>query len=292
MMDKNSAKFFGEYLVAAGIVSEDALLSALFEQMRSIPSVCEIVFKKKVLSSQQVLQAIKTQNQKQIEFKAACQELGFWSSEVEASVLAEVKNARIPLGQVLVKAGAADLSTITKALDEFLARVEEPKASPSAPKLETSKTAEVSEPTAGPKIDSVLLEELFTNLNADRIEKFKNIINGFDYAEDNIKIDVVKALVAEVHFMRGLFRTLRLEKIEKLLSAFEEYGLKILEKLKTEKGVELAALGGLGMKAMLLVEELLDSLKKDPSAHAWPSGEGAQKFDNLVGEIAGQRSES
>ena len=64
------------------------------------------------------------QTEKRVDFIQACKELGVWSDELNSLILTELKKIRIPLGQILVNRGVATLGSITKALDDFLSKIE------------------------------------------------------------------------------------------------------------------------------------------------------------------------
>lgn len=117
-------KYFGEYLVSKGIVSDEVLVDALLGQIRGLPSVAEIVFEKRAIPPSTMLKAFEIQHEKNVDFRQACRELAVWTDELDAMVSAQVQTQKVPLGQLLVKSGKTDVVTLTKALDEFLAKAE------------------------------------------------------------------------------------------------------------------------------------------------------------------------
>ncbi len=116
------SRYFGDFLVEKGIISREKLLDGLVEQADGLPSTLHLISTSKLLSEDQIFQALDAQVQKCLDFKEACKALGFWDSSKEAALQTKIAEARIPFGQILVRKGLVDLVALTKAFDEFLAK--------------------------------------------------------------------------------------------------------------------------------------------------------------------------
>lgn len=152
-------KYFGEFLVSKKIISEEILADILVEQHKNVPSVLEIVHKKRLVNASELLKALAWQTENQGEFKTALQNIQKWTPELETSIRTELETQRVPLGHLLIKKGVTDLVTITKALDEFLSRKEE--VAPAATKAAAPSIVEsISEPSSEPVITELKAENL------------------------------------------------------------------------------------------------------------------------------------
>jgi len=126
-------QLFGEFLVEKGIVNEGALVNALIEQLRGMPSLAEIAHELDVLSPGQVFAALTKQTKSQVDFRSACIDLGFWSDEVQTKIETTIRNRRKPIGQLLVNSGAVEFKKLTEALDEYLISCEEKPGTATSP---------------------------------------------------------------------------------------------------------------------------------------------------------------
>ncbi len=285
-------KYFGEYLVSKGIITEEILINAIFHQTRLIPTVAEIVFKKRLISPSQVLGALKIQHEKKIDFKTACQHLALWTDELERHVYNEIKQNTMPLGQILISSGAIDLTTITKALDEFLSQVEIPQqntASSSEVEAVTCTIESLITKTAMTvkNIDPILLEEVFSNLTPSKFDSINTLLLSMENLKDRSKLDAVQSLVKEIHFIRGLLRCIRFDKMESLITLLEDYSLKVSKKLHLEPSFSLKLLSGYGIEVIAIIQNLVQTLHTNPSEIIWFHNESNyQRFNKCFKAIA------
>jgi hypothetical protein len=126
-------KLFGEYLVEKGHINKSTLLNALVQQIKSVPSVTEIVFEKNLMDHDNILKALLIQHQKQNSFIDAARELNLWNENIQKEVERHITHTKTPLGEILVKTGVVSLDVIADALDVFLT---ETKFSQEPPKSE------------------------------------------------------------------------------------------------------------------------------------------------------------
>ncbi len=128
-------KFFGEFLVEKNLVTDEVLVDALIEQLKSMPSLTEIAFETKLFPAKSFLSILSLQTNEKLDFKTAAEKLGLWSVEIEERVSRTLSEKKIPLGQILVRNGKVGFEDITKALDEYLSGLEN--FTKSAPVVET-----------------------------------------------------------------------------------------------------------------------------------------------------------
>lgn len=114
------SKTFGEYLVECGQISQEDLLSAWISQVKSMPTVCEVVFQEKLVPASELVNALSLQARKKIDFIAACKELGCWSEAVERSVWETLERSQMPVVQALIDQKALEPAQLTKSLDSYL----------------------------------------------------------------------------------------------------------------------------------------------------------------------------
>jgi len=227
-----TAKFFGEFLIEKGIISNDNLVEVLVEQIAATPPLCQLVFDKKILPPSSIFSAFRYQQENQVEFMQACKALGLWSGEVQEKTNRYLEEIRKPLGQLLVKKGYIDLKKLTKMLDEFLSQMSmEPQAKPE----NQPAVASVPIPAPAPKPAPLSTEPeyqpgILMELDETFDEKKRKIVRvAVSLARDNAGIDlaVCKKLFQDVykivHSLNGLLSLLALERLSELLSAMENY---------------------------------------------------------------------
>lgn len=281
-------KYFGQYLVSKGIISEELLTDALIEQLSDLPSVVGIVRKKNLLSSSQLLAVFACQTEKQLEFKQACADLGIWNNEINDTVKKELEGLRVPLGQILIKKGATDLQTITKALDEFLSRVEAPAVDskvPTAPAPKTKSEApvvvEASAPQPTPistgatdsQIDVVLLDEFVSFLTDERLQNFRSLFVELDGSNGPLSSESLnehlKQLFTGFRSLRGLLKFVHLEKTGALVSRIEMLTFRAIEQSARGDAHLVSTLSELGKIGVELLAALKVILVQHRSEEPW-----------------------
>lgn len=113
-------KRFGEYLVEKGAVSKDQLVDALIEQLKAQPLPCEILRGEKLMDPASLLAIFNLQAERGLGFISAARELGRWSEEWDGVIARASLGRRPPLGEILVRRGAIELSKMTLLLDDYL----------------------------------------------------------------------------------------------------------------------------------------------------------------------------
>ncbi|MDH4467656.1 MAG: hypothetical protein QE271_06315 [Bacteriovoracaceae bacterium] len=111
---------FGEYLVEKGHLSKSALLAALVMQIKSIPSIVEVLFDKGLMDHESLLKILVQQHHSKSGFVEAAKHLKLWTKEIHDQVDKHIVQIKIPLGEILVKSGIVSLDIIADSLDYFL----------------------------------------------------------------------------------------------------------------------------------------------------------------------------
>lgn len=114
-------KYFAEYLVEKGILNQEKLIEIMIDQVENSPSTARLVQQTHLLTAEQILQVFKVQSEKNIEFKKACEDLGFWTLDLEVAVRAEFNKQRQPFGVSILSMGLMNLEQLTKHFDEYFA---------------------------------------------------------------------------------------------------------------------------------------------------------------------------
>ena len=113
-------KLFGEFLVEKGLIQAQDMVAALVEQISKLPTLVEIVYRARLLSSESILVALRLQVRERKDFRSACIGMGVWTPAVEAAVEQELESHRIPVGQILLSQKKLGLKDLATALDEFI----------------------------------------------------------------------------------------------------------------------------------------------------------------------------
>ena len=226
-------KLFGEYLVEKKLITGDVLAHALVEQLKALPSTAEVVFGKKLLTTDQFLSVFRQQIESKSGFVEAALQLKIWNADLGAKVEEYLSSVRTPLGQVLVMAGSLSLEQITHALDDFLSEVELPKpasvaAAAPAAHVAPPVTTQAAPPAAAATGDFSPLCDLFTPALKSQLE---TLFMGDSKALASP--DVIRQLKDEVHRLKGSARLVSAVEIEKLLESLESL-FALLQGLKAE----------------------------------------------------------
>ena len=262
------SKYFGEFLVEKGVITEDNLVDALIEQLANTPPLCQVIHQKKILSSAKIFEAFRFQQDNQVEFMQACKAIGAWTQEVQEKAFNSLDDIRKPLGHILVSKGLIDLKKLTNMLDEFLSQLS---MTPAAAPIPTPVSIPVV--IAAPVIESEELMEsyqpgILMELDETFDEKKRKMVRvALSLVKDNAGSDnaICKKLMGDVykivHGLNGLLGLLALDKLSELLTDMEQYlsviQPKLLDRSKEQlisdtevltKGIDLA--WGLRMSIM------------------------------------------
>lgn len=241
---------FGEFLVQKNLVKSTDILDLLVEQIRSQPSIAEIVYRHKLLSEDEQLQVLRIQSQTGWDYQQACVELKLWSEPLSQLVLDHSAKSRLPLGQLIVSRGLMTSIDLTRALDDFVALFEESETSnhgeptktvqepPKVPVYvksgdgsgfpEKSKIIPIGIPTSPQhgarmffNIDPILLNEFIVMLPESRLTEIENMTAQWLSKVQRGGVDEIanemRELGSEMDTLRGAARFVRAELVEQLM---------------------------------------------------------------------------
>ncbi len=240
-------KLFGQYLVDKGVISKSDLVRALIIQLENTPSVTSVILENDLLTTDQLYQIFQLQADHKSGFIEAARELGCWGTKIQEQVEKILSSKRKPIGEILVKLGATEISNISKALDEFLGELGSTPApvAVSAPveTLETEVEDILSEIQAIEETIEVPAEESESGLNSDVVtycEKFS--LDTFLEATSLLSFDQagvftserVKEAVELLHSLKGTARFAQLVRSEAVINSMEN-SLNTVLKVGVEK---------------------------------------------------------
>lgn len=153
------------------MITEEALVEALIDQMTSTRPIVEVVYQAEILNPKELIDVIELQNRENKSFVNACEKLGIMKDEIKEVIQTEIYQKRAPLGHILVQQGRIDLDTLTRALDDFLDEQEVPD--------ETDLNEIVSEPNFH-DVDRSVLSGHLEHLTAERSAELKNIVSQLE----------------------------------------------------------------------------------------------------------------
>jgi hypothetical protein len=288
-----TAKYFGEFLVEKGVIGQEHLVSALIEQIAATPPVCQIVFEKKIMSTDEIFAAFRYQQDNHVEFIEACKALNIWNADIEARALNQLDEIRKPLGHILIEHGAIDLKKLTMMLDEFLSQRtllsdDKPiKNETISPVVETKIEEQEEEPDFQPGI-LMELEETFDE------KKRKTIKAGLALIKDNAGNDpttclkLLQNVYKIVHTLNGLLALLALEKISELLSAIETMLTRLESTISSMPREEIHKEMDVLISAIAISWELRVSIIESATEHKFfKLGDNADRFNQLVKQMLG-----
>jgi hypothetical protein len=293
-----TSKYFGEFLVEKGVISQENLVDALIEQIATTPPLCQVIYQKKILPTTKVFEIFRYQQDQQVEFIQACKSLGVWTKEVQDRAFETIDELRKPLGHILVSKGLIDLKKLTHMLDEFLSQLASAPVSAPIPVQETA--PEVKAATPAP---SVLLDDLPVNIQPGILmeleetfdeKKRKMIRVALSLVKDNAGSDmaICKKLMQDVfkivHGLNGLLAMLALDKVSEILSAMEAYLSSVQGKIQERSKDQMIRDTEILTKAIDLVWNLRISIMTNATERAFfEENANSQQFSNVMTSLKG-----
>lgn len=111
--------FFGDFLLRKEMITEEDLINALTEQLRSTPPLLSILREEKKFTNTELIQLVKMQVQSGLEIKTLLLEKSL-VAEAELDSLLKIQNQkRMPLGQILIELGKISVDECQQALQEY-----------------------------------------------------------------------------------------------------------------------------------------------------------------------------
>lgn len=299
-----TSKYFGEFLVEKGVVTQDHLVDALVEQIAATPPLCQLVHEKKILSSSKIFEAFRYQQDRQVEFMSACTALGFWNKEVQDKVSVIMDEVRKPLGHILVNKGLLDLKKLTTMLDEFLSQlsIDQPTIKEKVNEAPLPENTKVEPPTNDhTDLNSPLLQDLVETYQPGILMELEETFDerkrkmmrvAFSLIKDNAGIDkaICKKLMLDImkiiRSLNGLLGLLGVDKLSELLIAAEEYINHINSIIEDRSQSELIADTELLTKAIDLSWNLRSSTITNATERVFLSEKkNYTDYDQILGQL-------
>lgn len=211
-------KLFGEFLIEKGMITKDDLVKALIVQLESTPTVTEAVFKSELLSSDEFYDIFQVQFRKKTGFIEAAKELGLWNDKIQVAVEKHLAATRIPLGEILVQTGLANIESISHALDEFLADVDQDKSKEDEDEFLAELSSFQAKPVNESKVNGA--SSYCDHFNLDLYLELTSLLS-FDQTGVFSK-ESVSEIINTLHTLKGISRFSNLNKSEKLITALED----------------------------------------------------------------------
>jgi hypothetical protein len=247
-----TSKYFGEFLIEKGIITEENLVDALVEQISTTPPICQVVVEKKILPAKKVFEAFRYQQENNVEFVQACKALGTWTQEIQDRAFSVIDDLRKPLGHILVKKGLIDLKKLTSMLDEFMSQITTSVAAPVIQPVVTTPKAPVTPVTSEMQISYDDLSEniqpgILSELEEVFDEKKKKMVRvALSLIKDNAGTDgaICKKLLGDVakivSSLNIQMAMLALDKLSQILSSMESY-IATVQPSATDRSAEAIA---------------------------------------------------
>ena len=303
---------FGEFLVEKGLVSPEAVLSVLIEQIQGQPSVAQIVHQEKLLSESDQLRILRTQANTGWDYQQAAVSLSLWTPELASRVVQASSRSKAPLGQIMVSRGIINFTELTKALDDYVGMYEgvaspatqtpppsvpvamtpipspSPSASPSvAAHAKTPASVEVKiDGYLFPVIDQNLLAEFLEVISEHRAQEVSEITQSWSARAKSGELTTwgieIKAIARELESVIAAARFVRAETILKLATACSELLAAISGKEDSLLGQVSEVGDGIGSCYRAIGRIRADLVKERCEKGAWATEAGKIEIEGAL----------
>lgn len=277
-------KLFGEYLIDKGLIDADALVDALIEQLRSLPTTVEVVRAQKLIGAEDIVKAFKIESETGQSFVAAARSLGIWTSAVESVVSREIKLRRMPLGQILVRRGVLSVEKMAAALDDYLGDLP-----PDARKTGRAPATAPAVHLNSVQTETPLTEAVRGEFTDSRLSRFAEFFDGLVVSVPTSSD--LQAVANELHLLRGTSRLVGAPRLERLVVLLEDSAnfLAKFQKPEVESLARLAVAAGDAVKVVRSLAEALGQGGAETSFFAENSNAAA--FDSAYASLQHVRDE-
>ncbi len=281
-------KLFGEYLIEKNIVTEDQLVDALVDQIREEPSICEITYSEKLLTTSQILSILSLQTKEKLTFIDSAKKLKAWNPDIEKKISEILQKKRIPIGQILLKKGGANFDQLINALDEFLAEIKPHQEDEKpAPSIKTSSKQPETTSTLDPSVLEIFSDSVNEEDYQNTIDSIENISKQLQNEQTPQEINTeLDSLHSYLHKFKGNARFLKIKEIEDLAHQGEIL-IEVVKKNKVSlKSKHFAAFAKVSLntvKILWTIKEML--LKLDLKQSLWDDEEFKKEYQELLTEL-------
>ena len=272
---------FGEFLVEKKLIDVNIFIELAYEQIRKTPSIFEVIYKKKLLSSNKILNALKYQASMGCEFKIACVELNYWSQEISNEVQKDINEVQNLTWKELMSRGLLDSETIVKALDEFLSSIKKSSLNCNTTDLDHLEFTVSSDAEH---------ENFFGNFGeSEQNEILIQIKSWENSVSENNMADLVKC-IQDLSFsfqaIQGLARLAHAELLSRLIGRVHPLLVKMLSLDSVALKAEVQGLASCLTQMMVQVSELRKTLIQSKSEKSyWENSEHKKNYLNVIDAI-------
>jgi hypothetical protein len=247
--------FFGEFLIAKKVISEDQLLDALTYQIEHLPSFMRVLREEKIISSAELFRMIKVQMETNSDLIGVLRDENKIDEQKLHQIFSKQASSRKMLGEVLVELRITDQSTVENMLYDFLRDKENLKTLKLERQVESvkqlPKEVEISEAALeslrelGMVFDEAPAVKTTTSVPVEAnifVEEFLNVFNGkmkskllkvFEILKQSEQDDsdisnYFNSLYRDLHILKGAAQVGDLTITESLLGEWEQVVGKIL----------------------------------------------------------------
>jgi hypothetical protein len=189
-------KYFGAYLIEKGLISESELVGVLIQQLKTIPSACEVVHKNNLLSASEIYKIFNCQSSTGQDFISAASSLSLWTTDLEKRVQEMMNSQKALLGELLISKGLIRTEVLVDALDEYINE-------PAAEEVQLPKVKVAEEKVSEEKVAAVVFQKQPDTADTVKVE----IVEYF--SPDYYKKIMSDAQTLELEKLVGLVREVR-----------------------------------------------------------------------------------
>jgi hypothetical protein len=114
------SKSFLNYLITKNMITVDQALRAVLEQMKTAPSIGELVFKYDVLPKADQWRILSYMQGSGLDYRSSAKSLGLWNDAIDQKIRTNTLSAMTPLGEILVNLGYINSKDLFKFLDGYI----------------------------------------------------------------------------------------------------------------------------------------------------------------------------
>ncbi|MEE8058612.1 MAG: hypothetical protein V3T17_12355 [Pseudomonadales bacterium] len=271
----------GGFLIDKGLISSQQLAEALLEQLKKTPPSLGVLYENGSLGAQDVLDILRLQGDKFMDFRTACVKLELWRDEYDVALQSELALKRPKLGQILIEKDWLDPQRLLAELHGFQAYCEEntfshelKKPLAVVPINKAKQTTSVGEELPVARAE---FNPSFANVEAESVPDYLDLFseekkNALEITilsveslgdDDKLADDVYETLDAffgEYHSLKGAARSIGAALTERLIHEAEDlltFFKRFSSKVETNDFVQL---GSINLQVLDLLWALRDEL--------------------------------
>ena len=283
-------KYFGEYLVEKKIVSAENLVQAVLHQNQNQPLAAQIAYEKQIFSAEEMIKIFSSQQDNQLDFFAAGFATGLLTDDRKLRLENELQQHHLPLSGLLLKNGAIGVKDLVHALDEFLSTAKPPSNTQSAKVVSASNNPSAS---TFPQLEFPNIEQSFRLEIQSTLSKSKVLeaINILQLVKQNASVkelvqEFLQDVLRTVHTIRGLAKAANAPLLEQMFTLMDATIVKELRSELPNTEYITNVLTPTIEKGFLLCETIANSLATNPTEESfWNVVENQAQFRSIFANL-------